>query len=93
MSRDANQIAQEEARREKHLQQGRPVDGSVVKRGTLTVMTSLGDAAEVVTTLRHVTAQFTPSGLIVATQRDGAKIVFNPIPGWCVMFEPNDAGE
>lgn len=101
MNRNANQIAAEHARREQReqeeprwdhqsLQPPRP-DPVEPKRGTLTVLSGLGGAATVLGTYRHVIAQFTSAGLIIAVHEDGSKVAFQPIPGWAILFEPDDA--
>jgi hypothetical protein len=90
VTRDANQIAQEAARRES-LQPPRQPDPLQQRpqRGTLTVWRD-GDSAEQHSyQLEDVAVQVHPAGWVIAVSEDGSKCLLYPEPGWWVDFVPH----
>lgn len=105
--KDANQIAQEAARREgsagfrESLQPPRPVglrdDAPKPKRGTLTVWQDvhrMQNSEPWLIQCRDVTVDLSAPGMIIARDERSDAEIFCVVPGWYINFVPNrDEGE
>lgn len=91
MTRDANQIAQEAARRERPTTYT-PGARVPAVRGTLTIWRSL-DALEMgkdpIARNSRVVVDLTRPGQIIAYDADGNADIFYPDRGWYVTFVPD----
>jgi hypothetical protein len=92
VTRNANQIAEEHARREKSYGKGWSSSPPKANTGTLKIYNSLGDDNYVLSAWNHVTVEVTTNPLVI-NNPDGSKDVVYPDRGWFVTFEPDDAGE
>lgn len=89
MTRDANQIAQEAARRQVSARAVAP--DQTKARGALTIQNRLEDG-HVMSEWLDVVVQFHP-GVLIISNPDGSRDLVYPVPGWYVHFEPNHEGE
>jgi hypothetical protein len=97
VTRDANQIAQEAARREPSwrdtLQPPRQTPSGVTPvRGALTIWDGPGQV-NCLAEFRDVVLDLTKPGLAVIYSREGDAMVYVLVPGWLLLFEPSREGE
>lgn len=94
--RDANQIAQEQERRER-APQAKVVPNGRVVRGTLSVWRDITNAWEgdnPSTQAVHVSIDISRPGVLIAYDERGDAEIYYPEPGWYVNFVPDrDEGE